>query len=85
MFVIENFFKIDNAVYAIGRRYVKKENAYNYPVPSALINEYVVSDFQEHLECISVKKFKCKAFRIPIIVPCNNKFFVTPLVNHTLK
>ncbi|EFX72012.1 hypothetical protein DAPPUDRAFT_111113 [Daphnia pulex] len=61
-----------------------KEDMYTYPLPSSAINEYLVSNLSANIEYFPLTSVKCKAFRIPITIPNNGKYFVCPLVNHSL-
>lgn len=84
VFVIENFAKLHEQIYLIGRRYLKRENMYDYPLPSSMINEYLVSNLSTTLESFPLTAISCKAFRIPTTIPSNGNYFVCPLVNHSL-
>ena len=84
VFVIENFVKLHEQIYLVGRRFLTKEDMYTYPLPSSNINEYLVSNLSTNLEYFPLTSVKCKAFRIPITIPNNGKYFVCPLVNHSL-
>lgn len=85
VFLIENILKVDDCVYLIGRKFQKKENMYSYPLSSSLIHEFMVSELSSNLECIPICVVKCKAFRIPLTIPCGQSFFVSPLINHSFK
>lgn len=84
VFVIENFAKHHEQIFLIGRRYLKREDMYTYPLPSSMINEYLVSNLSTNLEAFPLTSVKCKAFRIPVTIPSNGNYFVGPLVNHHL-
>jgi hypothetical protein len=84
VFVIENFVKLHEQIYLVGRRFLKKEDMYTYPLPSSAINEYLVSNLSTNIEYFPLTSVKCKAFRIPITIPNNGMYFVCPLVNHSL-
>lgn len=81
---IENFIKFEKRIYLVGRKFLKKEDMFKYPLPSSLINEFVVSDLSPTLECFPLQSVNCKAFRIPLSIECDEKYFVCPLVNHRL-
>lgn len=71
VFVIENFIKHHERVHVIGRRFMKKEDMYTYPLPSSSFNELLVSNLSRNL-------------KIPVTIPNNGSFFTCPLVNHCL-
>lgn len=85
VFKIENFVKFENNITVIGRTYLKKGDMFTYPLPSSLLNEFVVSDLSPTLQSVPLERVKGKAFRIPLTIPaCDDKYFVCPLVNHCL-
>lgn len=84
VFCIDNILQSDENIQLIGRRFLKKEDIYKYPLPSSCISEYLVSELSETVECVQLNAVKCKAFRIPISLKSDRSFFVFPLVNHTL-
>lgn len=79
VFLIENLAKFHEQIFLVGRRFLKTEDMYTYPLASSLINKYVVSNLSTNLESFPITSVKCKAFRIPITIPSNGKYFVCPL------
>ncbi len=84
VFVIENIIKHHEQIHLIGRRFLKREDMYIYPLPSSMIDELLVSNLSTTLESVPLTSVKCKSFRIPITIPSNGQYFVCPLVNHSL-
>ncbi len=84
IFIVENILQHHEKIHLIGRRFLKKQDMYIYPLPSSVIDELLVSNLSQNLESVLLTSVKCKAFRIPVTIPHNGSYFVCPLVNHSL-
>lgn len=79
--LISNFIKTPlGEICFIGRKYLSYENLYTYPLPSKSIQGYVVTNLSPEIQCWTIKRVICKCFRIPMSIPLDGNWFVTPLL-----
>lgn len=79
-FLINNFVDIAGTPYDIGKRYLKVESMFEYPLSPTNLFEAVVSCLYE-LELYPFHVIMYKCFRIPTSFPEIGKFFVVRLLN----
>jgi hypothetical protein len=66
-------------VYLIGKKYCKQQNLYVYPLKSIDIQEIVVSELSSIVQAWPISLMECKMLRIPMQLPTNGFYFVSPL------
>lgn len=80
--LVQNWIRTsDREILLLGRRYLKHEDLYTYPLPSSQFHEIVVSRLSNALECYSLTSVKFKAVHVPTTFPETGSFLVNPLMN----
>lgn len=69
--VIDNFVKFHGQVYVLGKRYLKLDDMYTYPLPSSALHEILASQLSLVLEAFPLTAVIWKAVRIPSTIPEN--------------
>lgn len=78
--LLSNIIEDQNGnVFLIGKRYCKQQNLFVYPLPSNDLQEIVVSEPSLIVEAWPISSMDCKMLRIPMQLPENGFFFVSPL------
>jgi hypothetical protein len=77
--VIENYVRMGNNVFLIGRRFNSKSDIYISPVPSSSLYIYKVTALNERLECCPFDKVRCKVFNMVIPGISSRAIFPIPV------
>lgn len=62
----------------IGKIYFKYEDQFKYPLPSSMLNGFLVFELSNVLEVFSLASVKCKAFHFPSSFPKSGNFLFAP-------
>ena len=82
--VIKNFVKLNEIMYALGRKYLCVDNMFVYLLLWFSLNKVLVSQLLLVLESFLITDFRWKAGRIHTSYPETGYFFVCPMIHHSV-